>query len=83
MIFNCSKCKKLSPDYVNSASGLDLHRFNWLEDEGLIGELDKSWNYLVDEINPENFINGTKLPVKLAHWTGALGLKIKELWVVA
>ena len=30
MLFNCAKCTALTPGYVNSASGLDLHRFNWL-----------------------------------------------------
>lgn len=49
MLMNCAKCKKLTPDYVNSASGLELHRFNWLENEGLIGEIPLRWNFLVGE----------------------------------
>lgn len=69
MIFNCSKCKKLSPEYVNSASGLDLHRFNWLEDESLIGKLDNSWNYLVEPIPDVTDINEDNISIKLAHWT--------------
>jgi len=48
MLFNCAKCKALTPDYVNEASGLDLHRFNWLESEDLIGEIPHRWNHLVD-----------------------------------
>jgi hypothetical protein len=48
MLMNCGKCTALTPDYVNTASGLDLHRFRWLESEGLIGELPLRWNYLVD-----------------------------------
>jgi hypothetical protein len=32
---------------VNTASGLDLHRFNWLESEDLIGEIPHRWNHLV------------------------------------
>ena len=31
MLFNCSKCLSLTPDYVNKASGLELHRFQWLK----------------------------------------------------
>ena len=31
MLFNCAKCKALTPDYVNTADGLDLHRFHWLQ----------------------------------------------------
>ena len=47
MMFNCAKCTALTPDYVNSASGLDLHRFNWLGDDDLIGEIPHRWNLLV------------------------------------
>ncbi len=39
MLFNNKQCKALTPDYVNKASGLDLHRFNWLENENKIGEI--------------------------------------------
>lgn len=52
MLMNCAKCRALTPDYVNSASGLDLHRFAWLEDEALIGELPPRWNFLVGEYDP-------------------------------
>jgi hypothetical protein len=47
MLFNCTKCKALTPDYVNTATGLQLHQFKWLESEDLIGEIPKEWNYLV------------------------------------
>lgn len=46
MLFNCSRCTTLTPDYVNRASGLDLHQFRWLADEA-IGELPPEWNVLV------------------------------------
>ena len=48
MLFNNARCRALTPDYVNTASGLDLHRFNWLGDDNLIGELPHRWNHLVD-----------------------------------
>jgi len=48
MLFNAAKCRALTPDYVNSASGLDLHRFNWLGNDELIGEIPHRWNHLVD-----------------------------------
>ncbi len=48
MLFNNDKCSVLTPDYVNSATGLDLHRFNWLESDELIGEIPPRWNHLVD-----------------------------------
>lgn len=48
MLMNCAKCKALTVDYVNEASGLDLHRFHWLESDDLIGEIPHGWNHLVD-----------------------------------
>jgi lipopolysaccharide biosynthesis glycosyltransferase len=48
MLFNNERCGALTPDYVNSASGLDLHRFAWTEDRR-IGDLPLEWNWLVGE----------------------------------
>ena len=39
MLMNCKKCTTLTPDYVNKASGLELHQYKWLESEDLIGEI--------------------------------------------
>jgi hypothetical protein len=47
MLMNCGKCRALTPEYVNSASGLELHQFKWLESESLIGEIPSKWNHLV------------------------------------
>jgi hypothetical protein len=49
IMFNNAKCQKLDVDYVNSATGLELHQFKWLENEDLIGELPPTWNWLVNE----------------------------------
>lgn len=62
MLFNNAKCTRLTPDYVNSASGLDLHQFKWLEDERWIGDLPPRWNHLVDYDRPSH-------AVSLAHFT--------------
>ena len=48
MLFNGERCRALTPEYVNAASGLELHRFQWVEDE-LIGRLPREWNWLVTE----------------------------------
>lgn len=48
MLFNCAKCQALTPEYVNTATGLELHRFKWLESDDLIGEIPHRWNHLVD-----------------------------------
>lgn len=47
MLFNNARCKRLTPDYVNTASGLELHQFKWLKDESEIGSLPERWNHLV------------------------------------
>lgn len=48
MLINNAKCKALTPEYVNKASGLELHQFKWLENDDLIGEIPAKWNHLVD-----------------------------------
>jgi len=48
ILFNNAKCRALTPEYVNTATGLELHQFKWLGDDSLIGELPHRWNHLVD-----------------------------------
>ena len=48
MVFNNERCRALTPDYVNTAPGLDLHRFRWIPDLE-IGALALEWNWLVGE----------------------------------
>lgn len=62
MLFNNAKCKTLSPEYVNAATGLELHQFKWLAHDGLIGALAPTWNYLVG-------YDATKKDVSLVHYT--------------
>lgn len=62
MLMNCKKCTTLTPEYVNKASGLELHQFKWLENEELIGSLPLEWNWLVGEYP-------YKKEVKSVHYT--------------
>ena len=57
MLLNCAKCKALTVDYVNNATGLELHRFHWLGDDNLIGEIPHRWNHLVDYDPPDKVEN--------------------------
>lgn len=77
MLMNCghpAMCE-LTPEYVNSAPGLDLHRFSWLHDSELIGEIKGAWNVLSTEESgkpgcfqhPE--IDVSPQTVKLLHLT--------------
>jgi hypothetical protein len=61
MAFNGARCQALSPDYVEKASGLELHRFAWLPDEA-IGALPLEWNWLVGEYDRND-------DAKIVHFT--------------
>ena len=63
MVFNNSLCNQLTPEIVNTESGLYLHRFQWLEDDQ-IGKLDRRWNHLVDEYEYRN-----KTEIGALHYT--------------
>jgi lipopolysaccharide biosynthesis glycosyltransferase len=64
VVWNCGHLdnKRLTPEFINTATGIELHRFTWLKDED-IGELDVRWNWLVGEYQdpPDD--------VKNVHWT--------------
>ena len=64
VLWNCGHPSNKAVDlkFVNEGTGLELHRFTWLEDDE-IGELDIRWNWLVgDYKNPPT-------DVKNIHWT--------------
>jgi hypothetical protein len=64
VVWNCSHPanRAVTPEYVNSATAMQLHRFDWLQD-AQIGELDRTWNWLVGEY-PSPPAN-----VRNVHWT--------------
>lgn len=51
----------LTPEFVNTATGRDLHRLSWLTDD-LIGELPVEWNWLVGHSDPD-------VDPKVVHFT--------------
>jgi hypothetical protein len=60
IVFNNARCTALTPEFVNRASGLELHRFLWAGDA--IGSIPLDWNHLVGEYAP-------KSDAKALHWT--------------
>ncbi len=52
MLFNCAKCRDLTPAYVETING--LHTMQWLP-ESQVGELPPEWNHLVgyDALRPD------------------------------
>ena len=47
ILFNNERCRALSKDFVNQATGLELHQFKWLKDDDEIGALPLAWNHLI------------------------------------
>src|SRR5678815_2421764 len=67
MVFDNARCQVLTPELVNTSTGLYLHRFLWLEEsvvdktghvtpplafEREVGSLPLTWNWLVGEYEP-------------------------------
>ena len=72
ILWNCAhhKNKILTPEFVQSSTGPQLHRFTWLDNSD-IGSLPVEWNWLPDEF-------GTNQNAKLLHYT--LGLRMSDVW---
>ena len=64
MLLNCSRCNALTPGYVNSSTGLELHRFHWLAGDHEIGAVPEGWNHLVAVQDPAK-----AEAAPLLHWT--------------
>ena len=55
MLFHNQMCTALTPEYVNNATGLQLHQLKWLPNDEACGIIPLEWNWLVGEYdyNPE------------------------------
>ena len=80
ILFNCSKCKILNIENINTKTPKWLHRFEWVNDD-LIGEIPKDYNYLV------GYYNNLKSP-KAIHYTDGgpwhyqtKNCEFNELWL--
>jgi lipopolysaccharide biosynthesis glycosyltransferase len=63
ILWNCNSFpnRRLTPEFIQRATGSELHRFTWIDDER-IGELPPEWNWLPDEY-------GINKDAKLLHYT--------------
>lgn len=61
MVFNGYRtaCRKLTPAYINDATPMGLHQFEWAVN---VGELKPEWNHLVGEYKPNK-------KAKIVHYT--------------
>lgn len=63
MLLNNVLCRKLTPEYVNQAPGLALHRFEWVSQDK-VRKMPKEWNVLIGEENQASIDDA-----KLIHFT--------------
>ena len=61
MLFDCSKLKKLSKEYLDKASPADLHQFAWVDDND-ISSIPLKYNHLVGYYKKHKYI-------KAIHYT--------------
>ena len=59
MVLNNERCSVLTPEYVNRATGLELHRFLWIPS---VGAMPLEYNWLVGEYE-------SNAQAKILHWT--------------
>lgn len=65
VLWNCAHPanRRVTVEYVNTASAMELHRFQWLEDSQ-IGALDVRWNWLIGEYaEPPNDVRNVHFTV--------------------
>ena len=80
MLFNLDhpELDTLTPDYVNTVDGGQLHQFKWLSSDDAIGSLPKCYNQLIGEetekyIGNPVFLHYTKgLPIHKGYENGPL-----------
>lgn len=59
MLFNCAKCRILTPEYIEKADA--LHQIRWAKDEE-IGDFPREWNHLVG-------YDDERTDARLVHYT--------------
>jgi hypothetical protein len=61
MLFNCDKCRILTPEFIDNPNNNGLHSIQWAAEEE-IGSLPAEWNHLVGYDTPRS-------DAKLVHYT--------------
>jgi lipopolysaccharide biosynthesis glycosyltransferase len=83
ILFNNAKCKALTPDYVNTATGLEIHQFKWLGDDSLIGELPRRWNFLVGEYDYSDDVSNLHYTIGGPYFADYVDTEYADKWFAA
>jgi lipopolysaccharide biosynthesis glycosyltransferase len=84
MLFNNAhpQVRALTPEVVNRESPGFLHRFMWIDDEALIGELPLAWNFLEGEYpKPERLPNAIHYTNGGPWFPNHQNVTYADLWV--
>eukprot|EP01101_Sappina_pedata_P005632 TRINITY_DN261_c1_g1_i1.p1 TRINITY_DN261_c1_g1~~TRINITY_DN261_c1_g1_i1.p1 ORF type:complete len:285 (-),score=138.65 TRINITY_DN261_c1_g1_i1:79-933(-) len=87
VLYNCGHPanQKLTVELANKETGSYLHRFMWIEDDSLIGEVPYTWNFLVGWYKK---LEGDKVPGAIHYTEGgpwfpdhrAIGVDYQKEW---
>ena len=80
ILFNNAKCNALTPEYINTASGLELHQFKWLGNDDLIGEIPHRWNHLVDYDPPSADVSNAHYTLGGPYFNEFANCEYSEEW---
>jgi len=80
MLFNCRACRQLTPGYVETAPGLDLHQFAWVRDEADIGALPADWNHLVGVDEPRQTARIVHFTLGMPYFRGLRECEFATEW---
>jgi hypothetical protein len=80
ILFNNARCTALTIEYVNAASGLELHQFKWLGDDGLIGDIPHRWNHLVDYDAPDADVSNVHFTLGGPYFNEFRDCEYAEAW---
>jgi hypothetical protein len=80
MLFNAARCTALTPEFVNTATGLELHQFKWLGDDSLIGEIPHRWNHLVDYDPPNPDVSNVHYTVGGPYFEKYRNCEYADAW---
>ena len=80
MLMNNARCRALTPEYVNRATGLELHQFKWLGNDALIGTLPRRWNHLVGYDPPATEVSLVHFTLGGPYFSDYTDCEFADLW---
>lgn len=80
MLFNNARCQNLTPEFVNTASGLELHQFKWLASDDEIGAIPSEWNHLVGYQTEREGVSNAHFTIGGPYFNEYVNCEYGEAW---